>query len=107
VPAVSPPHHRVLVIPFLRGPAQRWILPNWLAITIGPYILAWRALDAFELAHELAHVKQWRRHGLLYPLLYWRASQAAQARGLDRYHDNEFEVEARVAEAAARGVEPA
>lgn len=91
------PDHRLIVLSFLRRPAQRLILPNWLAITLGPLILAWRPLDAAELAHELAHVQQWQRHGLRFPWLYWRASQRAQAAGGDRYRDNVFEIEARSA----------
>jgi hypothetical protein len=96
------PHHRLIVLPWIRGPAQRFILPNWLAITIGHLIIAWRPLDKVELAHELAHVEQWRRHGLRFIVLYLLASRKAQAAGLDRYHDNEFEREARTAEEAAR-----
>jgi len=96
------PRHRLIVLPWLRIPAQRLILPNWLAITLGPLIISWRPLDRVELAHELAHVAQWRRHGLRYPLLYWQASEQAKAAGLDRYRDNAFEVEARAAEESVR-----
>jgi len=92
------PRHRIIVLPWIRGIMQRFVLPNWLAITLGPLIICWRPLEARELAHELAHVLQWRRHGLRYPWRYWRASEAAQAAGLDRYRDNAFEVEARAAE---------
>jgi hypothetical protein len=96
-----PRHHLVIWSP-LRAIGQRLIMPNWLAITIGPLIFAWRVLDEPELAHELAHVRQWRQHGLLYPWRYWRASEAAAAAGLDRYRDNAFEVEARAAADAVR-----
>lgn len=89
------PPHRLIVLPWIRHPAQRFILPNWLAITIGSLIISWRPLDEVELAHELAHVEQWRRHGLRFVWLYWRASKRAEAEGRDRYHDNVFEVEAR------------
>lgn len=92
------PRYRLIVIPWLRRPAHRLILPNWLAITLGRLIISWRPLNDRELAHELAHVLQWQRHGLLYPLLYFRASRRAQAAGLDRYRDNAFEIEARAAE---------
>lgn len=74
---------------------QRLVLPDWLAITIGPLILTWRELDAAELAHELTHVRQWRRHGIAFVPRYLRASAAAAADGGDRYRDNEFEREAR------------
>lgn len=73
---------------------QRFVLPNWLAITIGHWILAWRELDAAELAHELTHVKQWSRYRLSYIPRYLRASRAAAAAGGDRYWDNQFEREA-------------
>jgi hypothetical protein len=96
------PRHRLLVIPLIRRPAQRFILPNWLAITIGPLIISWRPLDPVELAHELAHVRQWQRHGIFFIWLYMRASSRAEAAGLDRYHDNVFEVEARAAAEAVR-----
>ena len=89
-----PPYH-CIVIPWLKGPAQRLILPNWLAITIGPLIFSWRVLDPVELAHEVQHVRQWRREGLRYIPRYFAASDAAVKAGKDRYWDNAFEVEAR------------
>lgn len=87
---------------WLRRPAQRLIMRNWLAITIGPLIFSWRTLDEVELAHELEHVRQWRRHGLAYIYRYFRASDDAVRAGGHRYHDNIFEVEARAAEELAR-----
>lgn len=75
-------------------------MPTWVAMTIGRTIFAWRALTDVELAHELAHVRQWSEHGLMFIPRYLAASAAAAAAGKDRYHDNEFEVEARAAEAA-------
>lgn len=96
------PRHRLLVLPWIRPLAQKLIMPDWLAITIGRWIISWRPLDAVELAHELAHVKQWERHGLLFIPRYFRASRRAQNAGKDRYRDNEFEVEARAAEDVAR-----
>jgi hypothetical protein len=86
-----------MVMPWLRRPAQRMIMPDWLAITIGRWILAWRELDPAELAHELAHVGQWQRHGLLFIPLYLRASWTAARAGGNRYADNIFEIEARAA----------
>jgi hypothetical protein len=100
------PRHRAVVVPWIRAPAQRLILPNWLAITIGPLIISWRPLDVPELAHELAHVRQWREHGLLYIPRYFLASRRAQDAGGDRYRDNIFEVEARLAEVKARELTP-
>jgi hypothetical protein len=98
-PVNSNPPHRVAVLPWLRRPGQRLLVPNWLAITIGRWILAWRPLDDTELAHELEHVRQWQRYGLLFIPRYLRASWRAARAGGDRYRDNLFE---RAARAAAR-----
>jgi hypothetical protein len=91
------PPYRCVVIPLLQVIGQRFIMPNWLAITIGPLIFSWRPLDKVELAHEVQHVRQWRREGLMYVPRYWAASDAAVKAGKDRYWDNKFEVEARAA----------
>jgi hypothetical protein len=94
--------HRLVVQPWLRRPGSR-LLPDWLAITIGPLILSWRSLTDAELAHELEHVRQWRRHGVTFPLRYWAESFRARRAGSHWYRDNRFEVEARAAaERAAR-----
>lgn len=87
---------------WVRRPAQRLLLPNWLAITIGRHVISWRRLDEVELAHELKHVEQWTRYGLRFIPRYLRAGHRAAASGGDRYRDNPFEIEARVAEQAAR-----
>jgi hypothetical protein len=79
---------------------QRFVLPNWTAITIGRRIFAWRKLDELELAHELTHVKQWQQYGLAFIVRYYMASRAAKADGGDRYCDNVYEKEA--AEAAEK-----
>jgi hypothetical protein len=97
------PRYRSIVIPWLRVPAQRFILPNWLAITIGPFIFSWRPLDEIELAHEVQHVRQWLRYGLGYVPRYFAASNAAVKAGGDRYWDNAFEIEARAAAEKAAG----
>ena len=81
---------------------QRFVLPNWTAITIGRRIFAWRALDDVELAHELKHVEQWRRHGIAFIVRYFAASSAAKRSGGDRYRDNAFEREAVEAEEQVR-----
>ena len=52
--------HRVVVLPWLRLHG-RFLIDNWLAITIGRTVFAWRALNDDELEHELEHVRQWRR----------------------------------------------
>ncbi|MGH2427558.1 MAG: hypothetical protein ACRDGV_01550 [Candidatus Limnocylindria bacterium] len=90
------PEHRLHVLPWLRG-LGRLMLSNWLAITLGRHILAWRDLTDAELAHELAHVRQWERHGLPFALRYLLAGWRAQRAGGHWYRDNEYEVEARSA----------
>lgn len=90
--------YRVIVLPFLRPIGKRFILDDWLAITIVRWIFAWRRLDDAELAHELAHVRQWRDHGTVgYVVAYMSESSRAKRAGLDRYRDNRFEIEARAA----------
>lgn len=44
--------------------------------------------------HELIHVRQYERWGLLFPLLYLLSSGAALVRGKDLYRNNRFEEEA-------------
>ena len=92
--------HRLHVWPWLRrfGPV---VLPDWLAITVGSRIFAWRDLDERELAHELAHVDQWSRHGVFFPFIYLADSLRVRRAGKRWYHDNRFEREA--CEVAARG----
>jgi hypothetical protein len=90
--------HRVHVVPWLRRVGGR-VLPDWLAITIGRDIFAWRELQAAELRHELAHVRQWREHGAAFPIRYAGASLRALMAGRGWYRGNRFEVEAREAEA--------
>lgn len=76
------------------------MLRDWVAITIGRDVLAWRNLDDRELRHELAHVAQWRRHGVLLAVLYLLESWRALRAGENWYRGNRFEVEARAAESA-------
>jgi len=88
--------HRVVVLPWLRlvGPL---LLRDWLAITIGRTIFAWRALNDTELEHELEHVRQWGRMGLRFPIAYMAESLRARRAGKRWYHDNRFEADARTA----------
>lgn len=95
--------HRVHTWPWLRR-LGRWVLPNWLAITIGRHIFAWRPMSPEELAHELAHVRQWGRVGWRFALAYLAESIRARRSGKRWYHDNRFETEAR--EAARHAVRP-
>lgn len=103
-PSAKPePQYRLIVQPLLRPIGQRFILNQWLAITIEHWIFAWRPLDEAELAHELTHVRQWQQYGFVgYIVAYMRESSRAQKQGKDRYRDNRFEVEARAAEDAVR-----
>jgi len=93
--------HRVVVWPWLRrvGPL---FMRDWLAITIGSTIFAWRALNDVELEHELEHVRQWGRMGLRFPVAYLAASVRARRAGKRWYHDNRFEADARTAAEARR-----
>jgi hypothetical protein len=86
--------HSLIVLPWLRRFMQRFVLPNWAAISIGRWIFAWRDLDPVELAHELKHVEQWRRYGLKFIPMYLRESSRAAREGGHRYFDNQFEKEA-------------
>jgi hypothetical protein len=84
---------RVHVRPRLRR-VGALLLRNWLAITLGSHVWAWRRLDEREMAHELAHARQWRRHGARFALLYLRAALRAWRSGGHWYRDNAFEREA-------------
>ena len=95
---MSAVRHRVHVMPRLRR-IGGVVLPNWLAITIGRDIFAWRDLSPTELRHELQHVRQWTRHGAIFPVLYVGASIGSLVSGRGWYRGNRFEVEARAAEA--------
>jgi hypothetical protein len=95
----DPPAHRLHVHPWLRW-IGRIFLRDWLAITLGRHILAWRAMTASELEHELEHVRQWRRYGLAFPAIYLLDSLRQARAGRRWYRDNRFEVAAR--QAAAR-----
>ncbi|MDP9243811.1 MAG: hypothetical protein M3O77_01855 [Chloroflexota bacterium] len=73
----------------------RVLIRNWLAITLGRHVWAWRPLTDAELAHELAHVAQWARYGVTFPIAYGLASLRARRAGKRWYEDNHFEIEAR------------
>jgi len=93
--------HRLVIWPWLRR-AGSVMLPDWLAITIGRTIFAWRALSDEELEHELEHVRQWGRGGLRFPVAYLAASVRARRAGKRWYHDNPYEVDARMAASRAK-----
>jgi hypothetical protein len=96
------PKHSSMVLPWLKRPMQRFVLPDWVAITIGRWIFSWRALDHIELAHELKHVEQWAQLGLKFIPAYVLSSFRASRSGGDRYRDNAFEREAVAAGEAER-----
>jgi hypothetical protein len=81
------------------------LLRDWLAITIGSHIWAWRRLGSRELAHEMAHVRQWRRYGIGFAARYLAASLRSWIGGTGWYRGNRFEIEARAA-AAESGTGP-
>lgn len=93
------PRYRVHVVPWLRR-VGAILLPNWLAITIGRDIFAWRPLNRAELRHELEHVQQWRRYGWTLAPRYAAASWRGWRDGRGWYQGNRFEVEARAAAAS-------
>lgn len=84
---------QIHVRPRLR-PVGELLFRDWLAITLGTHIWAWRRLTDRELAHEVAHVRQWRHHGARFPLFYLKASLQAWRAGGHWYFDNAFEREA-------------
>ena len=73
------------------------------ALCIGCVVLA-RDEDMLKhlWVHELVHVRQAQRWGILFPVLYLAASAWAACRGRDAYYDNPFEQEALQAERMAR-----
>ena len=91
--------HRIHVLPWLRR-VGGVVLPNWLAITIGRDVFAWRALEPSELRHELQHVRQWQRYGAGFAVRYLAASVSSLLSGGGWYRGNRFEIEARDAEKA-------
>jgi hypothetical protein len=91
---MTPGPARIHVWPWLRV-AGRFTIANWLAITIGRHVFAWRTMTDAELGHELVHVRQWQEHGWTFPIRYVAESLRARRRGGHWYTDNRFEVEAR------------
>jgi len=72
--------------------AQTW--GNHIYTTLEKEILK-DSLGAWLIAHEATHVLQWKRHGLLFPLLYLLDSLWRAVTFKNYYSDNRFEVEAR------------
>ncbi|HYD96696.1 MAG TPA: hypothetical protein VEC01_15305 [Noviherbaspirillum sp.] len=69
------------------------------AMAIGHVVIAMHGgLSARVLVHELAHVRQAERWGILFPFAYLASSAWAALRGKDAYWHNRFEIAARKAE---------
>jgi hypothetical protein len=82
------------------------ILVPWLPIgglTIGHVVLYRTADDALALhTHEIVHVRQWERWGVIFPVAYAVASVMAWLGGGHYYWENCFEVEARAVALGAK-----
>jgi hypothetical protein len=70
------------------------------AITFGHVVLSIDELDPTTFEHEMEHVRQYERWGLLYFPAYLVGSIWALLRGGHYYRDNPFEKKARLAASA-------
>jgi hypothetical protein len=69
------------------------------AMAVGHVVIATHdGLSARVLIHELAHVRQAARWGILFPFAYLASSAWAVLRGKNAYWHNRFEIAARRAE---------
>jgi hypothetical protein len=69
------------------------------AMALGHIVIAeHHGLSARILVHELEHVRQAARWGIVFPFAYLASSAWAALRGRDAYWHNRFEVAARKAE---------
>jgi hypothetical protein len=88
----------------IRGPLADFLLRHhpfgaMNAMAIGHVVVASHdGLSPRVLVHELAHVRQAARWGILFPFAYLASSLWAVLRGKDAYWHNTFEVAARRAE---------
>ncbi len=101
---------RIYVIPasppalLVRGPLSDYLLAHhplgaMSAMAIGHVVLAGQyGLSHQILTHEIEHVRQAARWGILFPFAYIAASLWAWITGRDLYWHNVFEVAAREAE---------
>lgn len=87
-----------------RGPVADWMLHHhpfgrMNAMALGHVVIAEHdGLSSRVLVHELAHVRQAARWGIVFPFAYLASSLWAALRGKDAYWHNRFEVAARRAE---------
>lgn len=88
----------------IRGPFADFLLARhpfgaMCAMAIGHIVIGEKqGLTRQILTHELAHVRQAARWGILFPFAYLAASAWAILRGRDAYWHNTFEIAARNAE---------
>lgn len=88
----------------VRGPFADWMLSRhpfgaMSAIALGHVVIAeHQGLSSRVLTHELAHVRQAARWGIIFPVAYLASSIWAAIRGRDAYWHNSFEIAARKAE---------
>lgn len=88
----------------VRGPFADWMLCRhpfgaMTAMALGHVVIAEKqGLSSRVLIHELAHVRQAARWGILFPFAYLASSAWAAIRGRDAYWHNKFEIAAREAE---------
>lgn len=69
------------------------------AMALGHVVIAeHQGLSSRVLIHELAHVRQAARWGIVFPFAYLASSAWAALRGRDAYWHNRFEIAARKAE---------
>jgi hypothetical protein len=87
-----------------RGPVADWMLYRhpfgaMNAMALGHVVLAAHdGLSSRVLVHELEHVRQAARWGIVFPFAYLASSAWAALRGRDAYWHNSFEIAARKAE---------
>jgi hypothetical protein len=88
----------------VRGPLADFLLSHhpfgaMSAMALGHVVIAEQQdLSARILVHELAHVRQAARWGIVFPFAYLASSAWAALRGRDPYWHNRFEIAARNAE---------
>jgi hypothetical protein len=69
------------------------------AMALGHVVIAEnQGISSRVLVHELAHVRQAARWGIIFPFAYLVSSAWAAMRGRDAYWHNKFEIAAREAE---------
>lgn len=85
--------------PFADAMLSRHPFGAMTAMALGHVIIAeHQGLSARVLMHELAHVRQAARWGIIFPFAYLASSAWAGIRGRDAYWHNRFEIAARKAE---------